>query len=40
MSRYPYPAGEQFPRDAAHDAYQRIYNTRPASVLLPPLASK
>jgi tetratricopeptide (TPR) repeat protein len=39
MSQYPYPASEHFPRDAVHDSYQRIYNTRPASVLLPPLAS-
>ncbi len=28
MSRYPYPAGEHYPRDAAHDKYQRTYNTR------------
>jgi hypothetical protein len=40
MSRYPYPASEHFPRDAAHDSYQRTYNTRPAQELLPPLASK
>ena len=40
MSRYPYPASEHFPRDAAHDSYQRTYNTRPAQVLLQPLASK
>ena len=39
MSRYPYPAGEHFPRDTAHDSYQRTYNTRPASVLLQPLES-
>ena len=37
MSRYPYPASEHFPRDAAHDSYQRTYNTRPASALLQPL---
>jgi len=37
MSRYPYPAGEQYPRDAAHDTYQRTWNTRPAPVLIPPL---
>jgi hypothetical protein len=37
MSRYPYPAGEHYPRDAAHDSYQRTYNTRPAQVLFPPL---
>jgi tetratricopeptide (TPR) repeat protein len=37
MSRYPYPADEHFPRDAAHDTYQRTYNTRPAVVLVQPL---
>ena len=37
MSRYPYPAREHYPRDAAHDNYQRTYNTRPAPVLIPPL---
>jgi len=30
MSRYPYPVTEHYPRDAAHDYYQRSYNTRPA----------
>jgi Flp pilus assembly protein TadD len=40
MSRYPYPASEHFPRDAEHDSYQRTYNTRPAAVLVQPLASK
>ena len=30
MSRYPYPAGEHYPDDAVHAAYQREYNTRPA----------
>ena len=38
MSRYPYPANEYFPRDAVHDSYQRTYNTRPAAVLVGPLA--
>ena len=33
MSRYPYPATEHYPRDAAHDDYQRSYNTRPAREL-------
>jgi hypothetical protein len=37
MSRYPYPAGERYPRDAAHDRYQSTYNTRPARVLIAPL---
>jgi tetratricopeptide (TPR) repeat protein len=40
MSRYPYPVNEHFPRDAAHDAYQRTYNTRPARVLLETLETK
>ncbi len=40
MPRYPYPANEHFPRDAAHDSYQRTYNTRPARVLLGSLQSK
>lgn len=39
MSRYPYPAGEHYPQDAAHDAYQRTYNTRPAKVLIGSLES-
>jgi len=33
MSRYPYPVTEHYPRDAAHDDYQRSYNTRPAQEL-------
>ena len=33
MSRYPYPVTEHYPRDAAHDDYQRTYNTRPAREL-------
>ncbi|HTA41277.1 MAG TPA: FG-GAP-like repeat-containing protein [Bryobacteraceae bacterium] len=37
MSRYPYPANEQYPRDPAHDHYQRTWNTRPAPALLPSL---
>ena len=37
MSRYPYPGGERYPRDAAHDRYQSTYNTRPARVLIAPL---
>jgi tetratricopeptide (TPR) repeat protein len=37
MSRYPYPAGESFPRDRVHAAYLREYNTRPALRLLRPL---
>lgn len=37
MSRYPYPAPEHYPRDAAHDDYQRAWNTRPARVIIPTL---
>ena len=37
MSRYPYPANEHFPRDAAHDTYQRTWNTRPAQRQVTPL---
>lgn len=28
MSRYPYPATEQYPTSAVHQAFQRTYNTR------------
>jgi len=28
MSSYPYPAGESYPSDAAHQEYQEQYNTR------------
>jgi hypothetical protein len=37
MTSYPYPAGETYPRDQAHQDYQREYNTRPALRLLRPL---
>ena len=37
MSRYPYPANENYPNDAAHDRYRREYNTRPALRLIRPL---
>jgi tetratricopeptide (TPR) repeat protein len=37
MSRYPYPASEHFPNDAAHQRYQTEYNTRPALRLIRPL---
>jgi tetratricopeptide (TPR) repeat protein len=40
MSRYPYPAGEHFPDDTAHQAYRREYNTRPALRLVRPLATR
>ncbi len=37
MSRYPYPAGEQFPDDEQHRRYREEYNTRPALRLIRPL---
>ena len=37
MSRYPYPAGERYPSDAAHAAYLHDYLTRPALRLIRPL---
>jgi len=37
MSRYPYPADERFPDDAAHREYREHYNTRPALRLIRPL---
>lgn len=37
MSSYPYPLGEHFPSDAAHQHYRQSYNTRPALRLLRPL---
>jgi hypothetical protein len=37
MSRYPYPAGESFPRDGAHERYRSEYLTRPALRLMRPL---
>jgi len=40
MSQYPYPPSEHYPRDAAHEDYQRTYNTRPALVLIRPLESR
>ena len=36
MSAYPYSASEHYPSDAAHRAYRRIYNTRPAIRFIPP----
>ena len=38
MSRYPYPATEQFPNDEAHRTYIREYLTRPALRLTRPLS--
>ncbi len=37
MSSYPYPAGQSYPHDPAHDQYQKEYNTRPALRLIRPL---
>ncbi|HLK63230.1 MAG TPA: tetratricopeptide repeat protein [Bryobacteraceae bacterium] len=34
MSRYPYPANEHYPQDAAHDQYLHDYLTRPALHLI------
>ncbi len=39
MSGYPYKATEKYPGDAAHRAYQREWNTRPARPVLQPLAA-
>jgi tetratricopeptide (TPR) repeat protein len=38
MSSYPYPAGEQYPRDQAHADYIHDYLTRPALRLIRPLS--
>ena len=38
MSAYPPPAGESFPWDEAHRAWDREWNTRDAAVLVAPLA--
>jgi tetratricopeptide (TPR) repeat protein len=40
MSGYPYPAGEHYPRDAAHDSYQRVWNTRLATAQIPALHAR
>lgn len=34
MSRYPYPVGEKFPDDGAHQLYRKIYNRRPGLRLI------
>ncbi len=34
MTRYPYPANENYPGDAAHADYRRRYNTRPGFHLM------
>ncbi len=39
MSSYPYPAPEIYPNDAAHEAYRKEWNTRPALRLVRPLAA-
>ncbi len=38
MSRYPYPEGEHYPDDEAHQAYVREYLTRPALRLIRPVS--
>jgi tetratricopeptide (TPR) repeat protein len=40
MSSYPYPAGERYPQDPAHQDYLREYNTRPALRLIRPLQQR
>ena len=40
MSAYPYPASERYPEDAAHQAYLKQYNTRPALRLVEPLVGR
>lgn len=37
MSRYPYPAGEEYPRDAVHEEYRRAWNVRPARAVIAPI---
>jgi len=37
MSAYPYAASEHYPDDAAHQAYRKRYNTRPAIRFILPL---
>jgi Flp pilus assembly protein TadD len=39
MSAYPYPVGEQYPKDTIHRKYRERYNTRPALVLIRPLVA-
>jgi hypothetical protein len=39
MSRYPYPPAERYPDDTLHQAYQKLYNTRPAMRFLPKLVA-
>ncbi len=40
MSGYPYGPGERYPEDAAHQAYLKTYNIRPAPRLLAPLRGR
>jgi hypothetical protein len=40
MSQYPYPEGERFPDDDAHNLYRKHSNTRPALRLLHPLRGR
>jgi hypothetical protein len=37
MTSYPYSPREHYPADAAHEAYRKQYNTRPALRLIRPL---
>ncbi len=40
MSRYPYPAGEHYPDDAAHREYIGKWNTRRPVQFMPPLVAR
>ena len=40
MGRYPYPAAEHFPDDAAHRAWRKEYNVRRPVKFIEPLVAK
>ncbi len=40
MTQYPYGANEHYPASTIHAEYRKQYNTRPALVLIRPLASR
>ena len=40
MTQYPYGANEHYPTSPVNAEYRKLYNTRPALVLIRPLASK
>jgi Tfp pilus assembly protein PilF len=39
MTKYPYGSNEHYPADAAHAAYRKKYNTRPALRLIRPMVA-